>query len=302
MPVSTHDEAAFQESHDSMNWGMLKVQAYQSWRFSRGEQTKVAVLDTGIDGSHESLTGRVIAEINFSDSPTVQDVCGHGTHIAGIIAGRENDNATSGLAPEAKLMNVKVADDMGRSEAAWVAKGINWAVDNGANIINISIELMEQPLELQDAVERAVSHDVLVIAASGNHASGLPVYPAYYMDSIAVSASRQDDSPAPLSNRGEWVDVTAPGFNIYSTLPGNAYGYKTGTSVATAYVSGLAALLFSVADDYNGDGKVNDELRLAIEQGCQALDASGMGKGRIDAFKSLAIIQQWGQLKKQSSS
>jgi thermitase len=105
-----------------------------------------------------------------------------------------------------------------------------------------------------------------------------------------VEATKQDGTLAPLSNHGDWVDVAAPGFNIYSTLPHNGYGYETGTSFATAYVSGLAALLFSVVSDSNDDGKLNNEVRLAIEGGCLRIGLNGVGESRIDAAGSLAEL------------
>jgi len=184
-------------------------------------------------------------------------------------------------------MSVKVADDKGRVQASIVAEGIMWAVDNGASIINISLELKEPSLELEDAIEYAWRRGVLIIAAAGNDGSELPIYPAYYEKSIAVAATGQDDTLAPLSKHSDWVDVAAPGFNIYSTLPDDSYGYKTGTSFATAYVSGIAALLFDIVSDTNGNGRVNDEVRAIIEGGCQEIGVSGVGKGRIDAAESL---------------
>jgi thermitase len=107
---------------------------------------------------------------------------------------------------------------------------------------------------------------------------------------MAVAAINQDDNLAPLSNYGDWVDVAAPGFDIYSTLPNNGYGYKTGTSFATAYVSGMAALLFNVVTDANGDGRLNDEVRTVIETGCQEIGITGVGRGQIDAGKATAQL------------
>ena len=103
-----------------------------------------------------------------------------------------------------------------------------------------------------------------------------------------MAATRQNDIFAPLSNHSDWVDVAAPGFKIYSTLPDDSYDYKTGTSFAAPYVSGLAALLFNVVTDTNGDGWLNDEVRAAIEAGCQEIGIDGVGNGRIDAASSLA--------------
>jgi thermitase len=161
-------------------------------------------------------------------------------------------------------------------------------VDNGASVINISLELKEPSSELEDAVSYAWSQGALIVAAAGNDGNESPVYPAHYEDSIAVAATRQNDTLAPLSNRGDWVDMAAPGFNIYSTLPDDSYGYKSGTSFAAAYVSAVAALLFSVVTDTNGNGRLNDEVRATIEASCQEIGIGGVGKGRIDAAKSLA--------------
>ena len=127
----------------------------------------------------------------------------------------------------------------------------------------------------------------IIVAAAGNEGNDSPNYPAYYQNSVAVAALCEDGSLAPLSNYGENVDVAAPGFNIYSTLPGNTYGYKSGTSFAAAYVSGMAALLFPLVTDENGNGFLNDEVRAAIESGCESTTISGTGKGIINASGSL---------------
>ena len=248
----------------------------------------MAVLDTGIDGDHKDLEGQVVAVANFTVSSTVDDIYGHGTHIAGIIAAiSDNDIGIVGVAPECRLMNAKVADDKGRCQASTVAEAIIWAVDNGASVINISIELGEPSPELEDAINYAWNQGAIIITAAGNDGNQAPVYPAYYEKCIAVAATKPDDTLAPLSNYGDWIDVAAPGFNTYSTMPGDNYGYKTGTSFATAYVSGLAALLFDVTTDNNGDGRLNDEIRAAIEAGCQEIGITGVGSGRINVVTSI---------------
>lgn len=288
--ATTGEQPNLNDPYISKQWALKRIQAPTLWQGTTGyRDVIVAILDTGIDQNHEDLKGRVVAKVNFTDSPTPDDIHGHGTHIAGIVAATSNNSiGIAGLAPESRLMNVKVADDKGRCQAAVVARGIIWAVDNGASVINISLELKEPSSELRDAVNYAWSRGAVIVAAAGNDGNELPIYPAYYENSIAVAATRENDKLAPLSNHGGWVDVAAPGFNIYSTLPDDDYGYASGTSFATAYVSGLAAALFSVVADTNGDGKLNDEVRAAIEAGCQEIDASGVGKGRIDATNSLS--------------
>jgi thermitase len=270
-------------------WALEQIQALPSPQIAGSNtQIRVAVLDTGIDRSHEDLHGKVMAEINFTESATTSDIYGHGTHIAGIIAAdSENCLGIVGLAPESLLLNVKVADDTGRCQPSALADGIVWAVNNGANIINISIELRESTSELQEAIDYAWRNGAIIIAAAGNDGGETPVYPAGYENCLGVAAIQETGALAPLSNYGNWVDVAAPGFNIYSTLPNNSYGYKHGTSFATAYVSGLAALLFPLVTDTNGDHRLNDEVRQVIESGCRDIGVEGAGRGCINVTNSL---------------
>lgn len=275
---SISSPAAAYSSNDSylaLRWGVSKIEAPQAWQLtSKAEPVIVAILDTGIDEDSQELAGRVIARVNLSHSPTSDDLYGHGTHIAGTIVA---------IAPECQLMNVKVADDIGRCEASAVAKGIVWAVDHGARVINLSLYVEPSP-DLEQAVNYAWSQGCLLVAAAGNEGNSMPAYPAYYTNCIATAAITENDSLALLSNYGDWVDVAAPGFNIYSTLPDNQYGYKSGTSVAAAHVSGVAALVFGVARDANGNGVINDEVRQAIENSCSPIDVDGVGKGCINAL------------------
>jgi thermitase len=266
-------------------WALSHINIDQLWQStSGGSGVLVAVLDTGIDSGHEDLSGKVAGEANFSNSLVANDLYGHGTHIAGIIAAyRDNGLGVVGVAPQSRLLNVKVAEDDGRCRASAVAQGIIWAVDKGAQVINVSIEIREPSAALEAAVNYAWENGAIVIAAAGNEGSQSPVYPAYYENVIAVAATGPDDTRALLSNYGQWVEVAAPGYDIYSTLPGNEYGYKTGTSFATAYVSGLAAILFDTLTDANGNGYLNDEVAAALTSGCQQVNGFEVGYGRIDA-------------------
>jgi len=266
------------DSYPAERWGVTKIEAPQAWQITRGDQSCiVAVLDTGINKDNPDLADRVVAEVNLTDSPTSDDLYGHGTHMAGTIAA---------IAPECRLMNVKVADDAGRCEASVVARGIIWAVDHGAKVINISLS-MKASTDLEEAVNYAWSQGAILIAAAGNKGGSEPSYPAYYVNCFAVAGTNENNSLALLSSYGDWVDVAAPGFNIYSELPQNQYGYKTGTSAAGAHVSGVAALVFSVAEDSNGNGAVNDEVRWAIENSCTPIAVDGVGQGLVNAFQAL---------------
>jgi len=266
------------DSYLAERWGISKIEAPQAWQITRGDQSIIiAVLDTGINKDNHDLAEKVMADVNFTNSPTSDDLYGHGTHMAGTIAA---------IAPECSLMNVKVADDVGRCEPSVVARGIIWAVDHGAKVINISLAMQASP-DLIEAVDYAWSQGAILIAAAGNKGGSEPSHPAYYVNCLAVAGTNENNSLALLSSYGDWVDVAAPGFNIYSELPQDQYGYKTGTSAAGAHVSGVAALVFSVAEDNNGNGIINDEVRWAIENSCSPIAADGVGQGLVNAFQAV---------------
>ena len=274
--------------YSGRQWAIQKIMAPQAWEVTSGEATVViAVLDTGIDKEHEDLAGKVIAEVNFTDSPTAKDVYGHGTHIAGIIAAAaDNGVGVDGLAYDCRLMNVKVADDQGRFDSSAAAEGVTWAVEHGANIINMSLVSTELSRDLEKAIDYAWGKGVVVVAAAGNCMGKKTAYPACYANCVAVAATDSNDCVASWSSWGDWVDVAAPGVDIYSTLPGNRYDRKSGTSMAAAHVSGLAGLLFALRNDRNSNGFVNDDVRAAIESGCDALNV-GSVKWRINAFNAV---------------
>jgi thermitase len=280
--------AASKDDYSGRQWAIPKTMVPQAWEVTSGEASVViAVLDTGIDREHEDLAGKVIAEVNFTDSLTTNDVYGHGTHVAGIIAATANNGiGVAGLAYNCRLMNVKVADDYGIFHGSVAAKGVRWAVEHGAMVINMSLFSTEPSRDLEEAINYAWSKGVVVVAAAGNFIGTKTAYPAYYSNCLAVAATDSNDCVASWSSQGDWVDVAAPGVDIYSTLPGDQYGSKSGTSMAAAHVSGLAGLLFVVRSDKNGSGFVNDEVRAAIEGGCDEVDIGGV-KGRINAFHAV---------------
>jgi len=153
----------------------------------------------------------------------------------------------------------------------------------------MSLAMTASP-DLESAVDYAWNQGAIIIAAAGNKGTSEPSYPAYYGDCIAVAGTNENNSLALLSSYGDWVDVAAPGFNIYSELTDNQYGYKTGTSSAAAHVSGVAALVYSVAKDTNGDGEVNDEVRWAIENSCTPVAGDIVAHGLVNAFQAVTEI------------
>ncbi len=279
------------DSYAMMQWSIHKAMVPQAWQITSGDaSTIIGVLDTGIDKGHEDLVGRVVGEVNFTTSPTAADVYGHGTHVAGIIAAVANNGVgIAGLAYDCRLLNVKVADDGGWVTSGALAKGIVWAVDHGARVINMSLYLLEPSVEVERAVEYAWSKGALLVASSGNYLGSRAVYPAYYDNCLGVAATDTHDEVTLWSGRGDWVEVAAPGVAIYSTLPGNNYQALSGTSMAAAHVSGLAGLLFTVAKDRNDNVFTNDEVRAAIESGCDRVPF-GYVKGRINALKAVQQV------------
>ncbi len=275
----------------SLQWGLGKVRAPDAWSVTHGSASiVVAVLDSGISQSHPDLAGKIVANQNFSDSATVDDVYGHGTHVAGIAAAVTNNGVgVAGLGYNTRLLDVKVLGDGGSGLYSWIAQGITWAADHGAQVINLSLGGTTASSTLESAVNYAWSKGAVVVAAAGNDASSAPEYPAYYANAVAVAATTDLDKLAPFSDYGDWVDVGAPGISIYSTIPGG-YGYMSGTSMATPYVAGLAALLFSRLTDSNGDGRLNDEVRAQIQATADNIGVSGIGSGRIDAYRAVTEV------------
>jgi len=290
-PVLQPTARVITEPQADKQWALNEIDMNGLWQMSTGSsQIRVAVLDTGIDDSHPDLSGQVVAETNIATSGKPNDSHGHGTHIAGIIAAKDNNEGIIGIAPDCALLNVKVADDMGRCQASDLAEGIIWAADNGADVINVSIEIHEPYSKLEKAINYAWEKGSLVVAAAGNGGGDSPVYPASYENCLAVSAIDSDQDLTTLSNHGDWVDLAAPGSEIYSTLPEKSYGYKSGTSFACAHISGIAALLFDLVNDTNDNGRTNDEVADILKSSCQDINLSGIGSGLINATVTLSYL------------
>jgi len=282
----------------SKQWGMTKIEAPKAWDVTTGSSVvKIAILDTGIDQDHEDLKDKIAGNRNFTTSRTVDDRYGHGTHVAGIAAAATNNGkGVAGVGYNSSLLNVKVLNDQGSGYYSWVANGIIWAADNGAKVINMSLGGSSSSSTLESAVNYAWSKGVVLVAAAGNSNTSDPLYPAYYANCIAVAATDENDAKASWSNFGEWVDVAAPGVNIFSTLPNHKnyisrtyskslnYDYLSGTSMATPHVAGLAALVWAT-----GYGTDNASVRNWIESTADKIPGTGTYwvYGRINAYNAV---------------
>jgi thermitase len=277
----------------SRQWGLPKIQAPEAWDITRGDKkVRIAILDTGIDDNHEDLASKIVAKKNFTSSPTHDDKYGHGTHCAGIAAAMtNNDIGVAGNGFDCYLMNGKVLGDSGSGDYSWVSKGIVWAALWKAKVISMSLGGPSPSSTLEKAVNFAWNRGSVIVAAAGNTGTSAPEYPAYYENCIAVAATDQNDNKASFSTYGKWVDVAAPGVSIFSTLPnhpnqlGLNYGYLNGTSMATPFVAGLAALVWTTSH-----GTDNASVRARIESTCDAIPMTGVywAYGRINDFNAVS--------------
>jgi hypothetical protein len=232
------------------------------------------------------------AQLNNANT---NDFHGHGTHCAGIAAAHTGNGVgvagVAGTAP-VQIMPVKVLNDQGFGTMSDVARGITWAADNGAHVLSLSLGGNAGTQQLADAVNYAWNRGCVVVAAAGNNGSNAPFYPAFYENALAVAASDPDDRLTNFSQYGAWVDIAAPGSNILSTLPSNAYEAWSGTSMACPHVAGAAALIWSCAPNLT-----NQQLRLALENNADPVQpywfgGIGDGKGRLNLHRALQAALQ----------
>lgn len=241
---------------ESMDWGLTFTGVPEHWKTTKGEGVNVAVLDTGIDDEHPDLASAIDKARDFTRSRYAhRDVQGHGTHCAGTIAARANGTGVIGVAPECHLFVGKVLDDSGSGDGAGISAGIDWACDEGADIISISAGSPQPDPRIGAALERAIASGKFVIVAAGNDGRPNSVnYPARWkgqglhpnLDCIAVSAFRKDGRLADFSSRGPEVDVAGPGQDVLSTYLRGGYAKLSGTSMATPFVAGVVALMLAV--------------------------------------------------------
>ncbi|MCM3784462.1 S8 family peptidase [Neobacillus mesonae] len=270
-------------------WNLPAIETNKGWSLSKGsEDVIVAVIDTGVDLDHPDLEGQLIEGYNVIDSAAKPyDDVGHGTHVAGIVSAKVNNNeGVAGMTWYNKVMPVKVLDQSGSGTSYAVAEGIIWATDHGAKVINMSLGNYADAEFLHDAIRYAYDHDVVLIAATGNDNTERPGYPAAYPEVFAVSATDASMQRASFSNYGDYIDVMAPGSSIASTYPGNQYAALSGTSMASPHVAALAGLIRSYNPNLTNE-EVMDLMRSSvIDLGDPGYDKY-FGYGQIDVLKAL---------------
>ena len=272
--------------NESPSWGLERIFAsdeypFELWEETKGQGIKVAVLDTGIDGAHEDLN--VVGGYNtISDDPYDVDLNGHGTHVAGIIAGLHNDVGIVGVAPEVSLYSVIVLDEEGSGTTSNLIDGIEWVVANDIPIVNMSIGSSFESSALENAIDEAHALGHIFVSSSGNDGEDggedNMTYPAKYTNVIAVGATDDNDTLASYSSYGPELDLLAPGTSIRSTWPEDEYVSISGTSMAAPFVSGVIALMLSVDNSLSS----SEILALLLENAEDlGLDSNEQGAGLL---------------------
>lgn len=312
-------------SGTSVMWGFSRVQAEQAWSLTRGAGTTIAVIDTGLDYNHEDIVGNVFVNsreilgdgidndlngfiddyrgwdfVNNDNNP--YDDNGHGTHVSGIASAVEdNGKGIAGVAPDAKILAIKVLDASGSGAIDGVIKGIRYAADLGAKVINMSLGIAKRYLStvllnaFQDAVNYATGKGSVVIVAAGNeNVDSSTTAPAGLANTVAVGATDSSNRKASFSNTRP--DLAAPGVTIASLMAGGGYVYMSGTSMASPFVAGAAALIMSYHGStysrlgYSGQQIYNDVLKRltlsAVDLGKRGYDA-GFGYGLLNVYAAL---------------
>jgi thermitase len=273
----------------SFQWGPQRIEADYAWDTTIGDPSVVvAVVDSGIDYDHPDLDDNYIALgydwVNDDNFP--MDDNGHGSHVAGIIAAElDNGIGIAGIA-NVSIMAEKALDEWGFGKSGNLSNAIIHAVDQGANIICMSWGTYFHSELIYEAISYASDEGVLLVAAAGNEATSAKLYPAAYNEVIAVTATGQSDAPAGFTNYGEWVELAAPGVDIYSTFWDDLYRYMSGTSMSAPHVAGVAALIWSQFPD-----KTSDWVRARLRYTADDLGDPGFdeyyGYGRVNARRAV---------------
>jgi len=307
----------------SKQWAHTKVNAPAAWDINTGSSDVIiAIIDSGIDENHPDLSGKIISGYDYVDNDSnPHDLNGHGTHVAGIAAAATNNGTgVAGASWGARIMPVRVLNFEGRGSTSDIADGITWAYTHGADILNLSLGGDGYSEAMQTAINSAHSAGALVLAAMGNcreydppycEVANPTSYPAANANVMAVAATAPDDTYANYSQYGSHCDIAAPGGEmysihdtngIYSTMPtynvymnnlspsySNNYDYVNGTSQATPYVAGLAALVWSEAPALSPDEVQAVIQNTAVDLGSTGWDST-YGHGRVNAQAAVAAV------------
>lgn len=295
------------DTYNEIPAGVQAVHAPEAWAESKGTDVVVAVIDTGCDYNHPDLKDRIVGGRNFSqdyigDPNNYMDNNGHGTHVAGTIGASMNGFGVVGVAPEVKLLIVKVLDGNGSGSYQSIIDGIRFAIQwrgpqgEKVRIISMSLGGPQDLTELHHAVKDAVANQILVVCAAGNDGDGNSdtiekSYPGAYPEVVEIGAVDLDGTPASFTATNSEVDLVAPGVNIVSTFPNHQYAKLSGTSMATPHVSGGAAVLIHKVEQEYGRQFSEAEIYAQVCKHTRdlGLDKRVEGNGMFDLTAAVPI-------------
>lgn len=264
------------EEYPQYGMSLMRVPPY--WARSQGEGVRVGIIDTGCDLDHPEFAGRIVASQDSTGKGTADDGHGHGTHVAGIVAAARDGRGVVGAAPKADLVIAKVLADDGSGTDDQVAAGVRWCVQQGCDIINMSLGGPTPDESLYQAIKAAVAAGVVVVCAAGNSGPGedTVAYPAHFPESIAVAAVDDRATRARFSSTGREVDCCAPGVEVISTYKGGSYLRMSGTSMAAPHVAGALALYIAWSKRSQGRRPTVEDVRGWITRQARDLGAPGV--------------------------
>ena len=273
------------------SWALPKIQAPSAWDSANGSGVTIAILDTGVDITHPDLAANVVPGWNvFDNNADTTDVHGHGTTVAGVAAmAANNGKGSAGVAWGAKIMPVRISDPNGYAYWSTVAQGIYWAADNGAKVANISFNGVSGSATVQAAAQYMRNKGGVVIVAAGN--SGTMESIAANDSILTVSATDQNDARASFSSYGAYVDLSAPGVSLYTTMKGGGYANASGTSFSSPVVAATAALMLA-ANSKATPADVDKYLTSkSLDLGTTGKDQY-FGYGRVNAAAAVQAVKQ----------
>ena len=272
---------SYQKSEDL--WNLRNLGIYEALEIATGKGVSVGIIDTGIDYTHKELSARFGStkgiDLVSGDDPFDQN--GHGTHVAGITAG-----ANVGIARDCTLYAIRVLDENGSGSEISIMQGIEWSLENGMDVVNMSLGARDYTRGFEEMCNYAYNEGLVIVAAAGNDGGEVASYPAAFGECVvAVAALDRDNAHAPFSNGYKTNDISAPGVNVYSSYPGGRYRELSGTSMASPGIAGIMALGFQLTG-------ASDPLELALKQSAEDLGNEKLyGAGIAQADKFLRRLQ-----------
>jgi len=299
VPVTPNDSAY------GSQWAPQLTGAENAWGVTTGDVgVTIAITDTGVDGTHPDLGGKVIAGYDTYNNIPISagvdtSVYSHGTHCAGIAAAvGNNSQGMAGVAWGSKIMPIKICDDGPRYESNDfdMAEAFVWAADSGADVISCSFGGKGYSQTTKDAIDYAVvDKGCAMFASMGNSSINEITYPAGYQSVIAVGATNAHDEIADFSTTGDHMSVCAPGVEIYSTIPGGGYDYKSGTSMSCPFAAGAAALMLSQNPGMSPEEVKTQLEETAVDLGSPGFDSTyGYGRVNLAAAVGAPVANKYG--------